>query len=294
MKHLLLTLVLFLSTILANAQDDFSYVPSVGVYTGIINYEGDLKPNSFTFQHSNFFFSLYLHQPILPHIVWRLGGSIGKLEAADRYNRDYLKSRNLSFYTNIQELYSGFELSLFDIDNKRITPYVFVGGAMFHFNPYTYDKNGKKVYLQPLSTEGQGLADYPNRKPYQLTQFALTWAGGIKYKVNDYINVGVELNQRKTFTDYLDDVSSSYVDYNKLLQTKGAKAVELAYRGDELPNGSSYPHDGEQRGTPNEKDWYYFLGVHATFRVDFIKSSIENLFSGSGSAYYNKRCPSNF
>jgi hypothetical protein len=294
MKRTIQAVVLLLLSTFAKAQEDFSYAPSIGIYTGMVNYEGDLKPNSFTFEHSNLFLSLYLYQPLTPHLSWRLGASVGKLEAADRYNRGYLQPRNLSFYTNLQEAYTGFELALFDIDKKRITPYIFLGGAMFHFNPYTYDKNGEKVYLQPLSTEGQGLPDYPNRKIYKLTQFALTWAGGIKFKLNDYINLGVELNQRKTFTDYLDDVSATYVDYNKLLTAKGPKAVELAYRGDELPNGSFYPADGEQRGTPTEKDWYYFLGINATVRFDYIKSAVAHLFGGGGGDYYNSRCPSVF
>lgn len=288
------TTLLFLTLLLGltpKAQEDFSYVPSIGVFTGIMNYEGDLKPNSFTFQHSHPFLSIYYYQPVMPHVYWRLGASIGKIEAADRYNRAYLQVRNLSFYSNVKEIYTGVELSLFDIDKKRLTPYIFLGGVLFHFNPYTFDKNGNKVYLQPLSTEGQGLSDYPERKVYSLDQFALTYAGGIKYKASDYLTIGVEFTQRKTFTDYLDDVSSSYADYNKLLAAKGPKAVELAYRGNEISN-APYPHGGEQRGTPTEKDWYYFLGINATIRFDFIKSAIGSLFSGGQKDYYNQRCPS--
>jgi hypothetical protein len=285
---ILLSFILF--SFLTYAQEEFSYVPSLGIMAGMINYEGDLKPNSFTFQRSHPFLSLYLLQPILPHVNWRLGGSIGKIEAADKYNRSYLQER-LSFYSNIQEVYTGFELSIFDIDKKRMTPYVFLGGVIFHFNPYTFDKTGAMVYLEPLSTEGQGLTDYPDRKPYPLTQFALTYSAGLKYKVNDYINAGIELSQRKTFTDYLDDVSSTYVDYNKLLNAKGPKAVELAYRGSELTN-SGYPHDGEQRGTPGEKDWYYFLGIDATIRLDYLKAAFTNIFGSSKHDYYNQRCPS--
>ncbi len=168
-----------------------------------------------------------------------------------------MQARNLSFKTSIKEIYTGFELSAIDISKNHFTPYLFLGVSVFHFNPYTYDKNNQKIYLKLLSTEGQGLADYPERKPYKLTQAALAWACGVKYAINDYLIAAVEFKQRKTFTDYLDDVSSSYVDYDKLLAAKGQLSVNLSYRGDELSNSLSYPHNGEQRGTPTEKDWIY-------------------------------------
>ena len=66
---------------------------------------------------------------------------------------------------------------------------------------------------------------------------------------------------RKTFTDYLDDVSSTYVDKAVLAAAKGATAAEMAYRGGELKNGPAYPADGTIRGGSKFKDWYYFSGV---------------------------------
>src|SRR5258708_5350638 len=72
---------------------------------------------------------------------------------------------------------------------------------------------------------------------------------------------------RKLFTDYLDDVSTNYVDQNLLLLNRGPKAVELAYRGDELKNGSSYPPAGSKRGGSSVNDWYYFTMFTASFRL---------------------------
>ena len=99
--------------------------------------------------------------------------------------------------------------------------------------------------------------------------------------------------QRKTFTDYLDDVSSIYVDQNVLMQAKGAKAVEMAYRGDEIPGGLPYPNHGDKRGTPSEMDWYYFFGVN--FEIKF--SAFAQLFKGvkpeNSSALHFTRCPRN-
>ena len=86
------------------------------------------------------------------------------------------------------------------------------------------------------------------------------------------MNVGLELGYRKLFTDYLDDVSSTYVDQATLLANRGGEAVQLAYRGNELKNGAPYPAGGTVRGNASHKDWYYFTGLTASFR----------LFSGNG------------
>jgi len=129
------------------------------------------------------------------------------------------------------------------------------------------------------------------QKPYVLTQFMLPFGAGVKFAVSDDICVCVEFSQRKTFTDYLDDVSTHYIDPVVLLQSKGPKAVELAYRDDELPNGSTYPSAGEQRGTPHEMDWYYFLGITLEIKM----GSLRNIFHGnSGYGKFNSfqsRCP---
>jgi hypothetical protein len=147
--------------------------------------------------------------------------------------------------------------------------------------------------LQPLSTEGQGLSQFPKQKPYKLTQVALGFGIGARYAINSNMNIGAEFTQRKTFTDYLDDVSSIYVDYNTLMQAKGAKSVEMAYRGDELPGGQAYPGHGEQRGTPSEMDWYYFFGLNFEIRLSAFGKMFKNMNGENTSAIHNIRCPRN-
>ena len=240
--------------------------------------------------------SLVLRKPLTYWLSWRVGASIGQIEAADKYNRDYLKPRNLSFYSGIKEIYTGFDIYMFDLSTKRFSPYVYGGIALFHFNPWTYDNDGKKVFLKPLSTEGQGLSQYPSQKPYRLTQIALPFGIGAKYALTECMNIGIEFSQRKTFTDYLDDVSSHYVDENILLQEKGPLAVSLAYRGDELQNGSPYPSHGTQRGTKTEMDWYYFLGVTIEMKISCLKSVFNQWGGGDKHSFssYQNRCPVNF
>ena len=265
----------------------------IGLFVGKMNYQGDLNPNSFTFAHSKATTAITIRQSLNRWISLKGGFAIGHIEAADRYNRDYLKKRNLSFNTTIKEASLSMETSLLDLSTTHFTPYVYGSISLYHFNPWAYDKSGKKTFLQPLSTEGQGLSQFPKQKQYKLTQIALGFGAGARYAISDNINLGVEFSQRKTFTDYLDDVSSIYVDRNTLLQAKGAKAVEMAYRGDQLPGGQPYPNHGEQRGTPSEMDWYYFFGINFEIKFSAFAQLFKSMQAEGSSAIHNTRCPKN-
>jgi len=265
----------------------------LGLFAGKMNYQGDLNPNSFTFAHSKATTAITIRQSLNRWISLKGGFAIGYIEAADRYNRDYLKPRNLSFTTTIKEASFSMETALLDLSTTHFTPYVYGSVSLYHYNPWAYDNNGKKVFLQPLSTEGQGLSQFPKQKQYKLTQLALGFGAGARYAIGDNMNIGVEFSQRKTFTDYLDDVSSIYVDRNVLLQAKGTKSVEMAYRGAELPGGQSYPNHGEQRGTPSEMDWYYFFGINFEIKFSAFAQLFKSWNAGTSSAIHNTRCPKN-
>jgi hypothetical protein len=272
------------------AQEEEGHGISIGITGGISSYQGDLQPTSFSFQQSDVYAGAWLRYPLVKKFSVKAGFLTGRLHAADASNRDYLKVRNLSFYTRINEVNLLLDYELFDFKRKRFTPFGYGGIAYFHFNPYTFDGSGQKVHLQPLGTEGQGLSRYPDRKVYKLSQVALVFGGGFRYLLYDAITISLETGERKTFTDYLDDVSTSYADAGALQAARGAKAVELAFRGDELPNGALYPNEGEQRGTPTKKDWYYFAGVSVEMRLKALAS----LLSGNGLLGRNgnqMRCP---
>ena len=290
----LLVITLCLSLFSINS---FSQEEDKGTYIGFIfgkmNYQGDLNPNSFTFSHSKATTGISIRQSLNRWISFRGGFTIGHIDAADHYNRDYLKTRNLSFKTTIKEVSVGLEASLLDLSTSHFTPYVFGDAVIYHFNPWAYDKSGNKVFLNPLSTEGQGLSQFPEQKPYKLTQIALGFGFGARYAINKNINIGVEMIQRKTFTDYLDDVSSIYVNQNVLLQAKGAKAVEMAYRGDEITGGLPYPTHGDKRGTPTEMDWYYFFGVNFEIKLSAFAQLFKGLKPENSSALHFARCPRN-
>jgi hypothetical protein len=91
------------------------------------------------------------------------------------------------------------------------SPYLLAGVGIFHFNPEACINNSW-VLLQPLHTEGQGFKEYPNRPPYKLTQFNFPVGIGIRYELSALLNLRLEIIHRILLTDYLDDVSTRYVD----------------------------------------------------------------------------------
>ena len=241
----------------------------IGLFGGVSNYQGDLVQGAYNSRFTNPAIGLTGSYEVMDRLMIRGGFTFSKVEGDDKYNKkDYLKLRNLSFESKISEFSVVGEYSIFNIYNIRWTPYVFGGVAVYHFDPYAMDSTGNKVYLKPLSTEGQGLSGYPESKPYSLTQVALPFGGGVKYAINDNFRIGLEVGVRKLFTDYLDDVSTNYADAADLLAERGQLAVDYAYRGDEVTGGDpTYPQKGAQRGGSNQMDWYYFTGLHLTYRI---------------------------
>jgi len=257
MKRIILTVVVLLP-LLTHAQWN------VNVFGGFANYFGDLQSSPYTTAQAHLAGGIGLQYDLTGHISALTNITFGKVGASDEFSpKADLRARNLSFQTGIAEWNLLLEYNLLDLRSHKFTPYVFGGIAVYHFNPYASDSLGHKVYLRPLSTEGEGLPQYPTSKPYALTQLAIPFGGGIKFRISDKVVLAYEIGLRKLFTDYLDDVSSRYVDQNVLLAAKGPQAVEMAYRGNELEGGAPYPHAGAPRGNPGHKDWYYFSGIRA-------------------------------
>lgn len=241
----------------------------ITVFGGFANYQGDLQSKYFTLNQSNLGVGLGVKYDLTPNFALRAGLNYGTIEADDKQNEPKLQPRNLSFRSRIVEGNLLLEYTLFDLTEKKLSPYAFAGVALFHFNPYANDTLGNKIYLKPLSTEGQGLAQYPDRKPYKLTQFAIPFGAGVKFRISDNTVLGYEIGLRKTFTDYLDDVSTRYVDPFALSTARGLKAVEMSYRGGELKDGDpNYPAEGSLRGGSKYKDWYYFTGLTLTIGLN--------------------------
>ena len=276
----------------------FSQNIHVGIFGGLAAYQGDLTDKVIPKKVTNGAIGVTVNYELTPQIMLRGGFTYSIIGGADRFaHDDSMLARNLAFETHLTEFSAIGEYYFFNLDEQKFSPYVFGGLAVFHFNPYAYNGTTNKIFLKPLSTEGEGLSAYPDRKPYALTQLALPFGAGVKYAFNDRVRLGLELGIRKLFTDYLDDVSSRYVDAADLLADRGQLAVDMSYRGDELPGGNpNYPAKGAQRGGVKHKDSYYFLGLHLTYRLGTGDNSNRSGVFGGGNFLGGKKkgygCPS--
>lgn len=241
----------------------------------------------------------------------RLAAQYGKISGEDDVihteGRDelYRKQRNLDFRSNIFEAYIASEvfplifLNQNDPDYKpRLTPYGVIGVGYLHFNPQgsLTDANGKKTwyYLRPLHTEGEGFPEYPNRKEYSLSQINIPMGVGLKYYLSDRVNMSFEILLRKSFTDYIDDVSTTYIDpnlFDKYLSPKDAAiARQISDKVFALVNpGLARNSPGTQRGNPKQNDSYFTTFFKLGFRIGPI---YENRYDRNVAE--RTRCPHTF
>lgn len=284
MKRILLSLALIIP-FCVQAQRHHE----IGLFAGVSNYYGDLQENLFPDYgykpNAGIIYKYFMH----PRIGLRFGANYTKLTAADSLSSVPVKqARNLRFETGLFEVHGGIEVNLLavDIHRAKVSPYVFGGVAVFYYNPYTDGMNGEKVYLRPLSTEGQGIPTYPDRKPYNLVNVAFPIGGGLKFFVGKTLMITTELGFRYTTTDYLDDVSKSYVNPDTLFAYRSRQSVDLAFRGDEVPGWEgSYPQYKYQRGDSKANDWYWFGGISVAIYLDAF---------GNVKDYWQAKCPSLF
>lgn len=203
-----------------------------------------------------------------------LEGVCGHIESAD-----YIARRNLSFRSVVAEIGARAEFNFFPYGAhratlKRSTPYIFVGIGCFKFNPqalYT-DPTGEATQwydLQPLGTEGQGSAVYPNRQKYKLVEVCMPFGVGYRWRVADNMHITAEYGWRKTWTDYLDDVSTTYVGADLLNSQGTSMAATLADRSNEVVTG--YVNGvGIKRGDDSLDDWYTYFCLTITFSAEML------------------------
>ena len=244
----------------------------VGAFLGISNYSGDLTQQRVDMKYTRPALGLLVRRDINRYLTVRAAITWGIATGADSTNSSKpLVARNLSFRSNILEGSLIGEFNFLDLEEKGFTPYVFVGIGGFGFDPTAKDQSGNRVRLRPLGTEGQGLPQYPTRQPYDLFAISIPFGAGVKAILNDTWTLGFEIGFRPTMTDYLDDVSTTYVDQNTLLAYRGQKSIDMAYRGDEVTakgmTPGTYPADGSKRGSDKYKDWYAFSGFTITYRL---------------------------
>lgn len=240
----------------------------VGAALGVSNYLGDLVPPQTYFLGTNISAGLQYQFNINPHFAVRSGITLGKLSGNDQ-NSDYdsgRRQRNLQFESPLLEIGAMGQIYILPFhpnkEHHPISPYIFAGVALFHFNPYTTYKS-EQIYLQPLGTEGQGIDGYAEK--YALWGWAIPFGGGVKFNINRQFNIAVEVGCRKTFTDYIDDVSGDYVDLATLRQGNGLLAAELSNRTYN-ENGIQIERVGQPRGHSG-KDWYIISQIGVSYTL---------------------------
>ena len=267
----------------------------LGVFGGFSNYQGDLAPFAFNPAETHLasgVFAKYNFNKFLAVKVSYYSGSLSGNDAL--YDQPFRVKRNLHFETAINEVAVMGEMNITGFQPHRhknlLSPYVFAGIGLFHFNPKA-NFEGNWVELQPLGTEGQGTEAYPDREPYRLTQINVPLGIGFKGNISRNWNIGVELGWRKTFTDYIDDVSNTYVAKEILIAENGALAWELSNRSDEINDGVEWLKDDNYlRGDPTDKDWYFFTGFIVSYNLSLIQEGLRrNQYYVEGKPYKGTR-----
>ena len=191
---------------------------------------------------------------------------------------DYIERRNLSFKSFIFEGSMRVEFNFFPFsmrdDHFFWTPYIFGGVGFFAFNPkgrYTdpLSDESQWVDLQPLNTEGQGTPLAPDRKVYTLKQLSMPFGVGVKYHPSKSLTLSAEYGFRKTWTDYIDDVSTTYVDNHELEYYSGAVSAAMADRSSEVEPGYVNAA-GIKRGDDSLDDWFAYFNVSVSVNFDLI------------------------
>ena len=244
----------------------------LGGWVGASNYFGDLNTN----WRLN---RLHLHGGIgarynfNDRLAFKLGINAGGLSASDSDSKNvYEQRRNLDFKSLLFDGTAQFEFNFLPyVHGDRelwYTPYLFLGTSFYYFNPQT-DYEGQTYNLRELGTEGQF-----HGEEYNTTQGAIAYGFGFKTDLGYRWSINVELSGRKLFTDYLDDVSTTYIDAslfdNYFDEENAAVAKQIFNKSDEIDPDNAY---GEKdiRGNPKHNDFYYSFNLKFSYRLSKLK-----------------------
>lgn len=229
----------------------------VGAFGGGSYYIGDLNP-ALHFNQTHPAYGAVARLNLNPRLAAQLSFSRGKVTGSDAKTKA-VSHRDLSFLTIINDvsLTGQFNFWEYYTGSKRnyFTPYIMGGASLFFYNP----KSLGGTDLRSLGTEGQNIG-FDGRKPYKTYSFALTFGFGFKYSLTERLGLGFEWGMRKTLTDYIDDVSTTYyLDGTTIDPSNTAQVLSD-------PTLSHKPY--AQRGDRKNWDWYNFTGISVTYKFD--------------------------
>lgn len=223
-----------------------------------------------------------------PVLSFKFNLNYGRVAGRDSLTREeFRRNRNLSFRSPIFESSFQVELSIVQLKSSKsiyklqgvrgkngidLNVYLFAGIGGFYFNPKAL-LGGRWWALQPLGTEGQGIA--ASRAPYKRFQMCFPIGFGFRVPMQDKRwTIGFEYGMRITTTDYIDDVSTTYFSPTLIADKNGPVAAALSNRANpfspDFIKGSAAT--GQQRGDPTDRDAYMFGIVTMTYRLKSGKS----------------------
>ena len=250
----------------------FSYgqIPELGLFFGGNYYRGELNRKHLNQQD----FSLGLiYKMDLPNdrVSFRFQFMYNRVKGDALLSDDAsMYKSNLTFKSSVIEVGPIIEVDFFtfhpgqsDAEQGSFgTPYFFGGINYMHMDPKA-QYNGEWISLQPLGTEGQETS-FNSQKKYSLHQIVIPFGIGIKVNLSHHACLSMEYGIRKTFTDYLDDVSGLYPNLDLLEIESGIPAADLSDRSTN-PEGINQSSYGLQRGNSTDKDWYAVSGFTLTY-----------------------------
>ena len=264
MPKLLIVLIGTLFALGASAQ-----VNEIGITVGGAYYIGDINPDRHFPKHTGLTGGILFRHNMTDRLALRFQGIYGTLEAYDSDSKDTTQwLRNLHFRSRLIEGSLLLEINFFKYrarskDGKFWTPFVFGGLAYFRANPQAYFQDDW-VDLQPLGTEGQGTTASGDDL-YKIDHFAIPFGAGFKFNVGR-VDFQLEWGMRRTYTDYIDDVSGKYVDNDLLAFENGPLSAILADRSG-LEAIPGYTNTGKARGNVSTRDWYVYSGLSITYII---------------------------
>jgi hypothetical protein len=226
----------------------------VGVEGGCTSYFGDLNNQTFTPKFQSVGGAFY-RKNFTPHFAWRTNLNIGRFSFDSKSSSNsYIQYQNINFRNTLVEGVSMIEFNFFKykanmVSDARWTPYIFWGGGFaYYYLDANYD--GKNVYLPGLRTEGKDYAPFI---------FVMPFGGGLKFNIFKSITLSIECMYHHTYTDYLDDVSSTYIQKKIIANKKPTNIADPSSLVNPLSDVKS-----KQRGD-QFKDKYMFTMISLSY-----------------------------
>ena len=250
-------LVIFFLSVLhvARSQD-----LEVGFTGGGVYYLGDLNPGMH-FMNTQVSYGFVARYNLDTRWATKIAFTKGTIKG-DAGSTGFLPDRGLSFSDKLTDIAATVEFNFTPYFTgsrmNRISPYIYAGISVFFFDPVS---NG--VSLRSLGTEGQNIG-YLGRKPYGSTSLSIPFGLGAKISLAKRLSMQVYWELHKTFNDYLDDVSTTYYLNGRLIQPNDQAGIMSDPTLNHAP--------GMQRGNPNTKDWFAFVGLSFTYKFNLLAS----------------------